>query len=371
MAFVACILSLLHGRRQSYCFGDGDYFPLEGFPAAQKALDLVGFYCKNSYVINKRRRIAVPTQLASFKTIHSMSRHLMSLGAVLGLIGILGCKGTITGFQNNCTTKEDCGADQICLNEQCVGESCPQTCLPGEAACRDGKLTLCVVGRDRCPNWNEPNDCDPTRRCVEGECIDVTNCTDTCAADEQQCAPDGSGIMRCRTDDYGCLTFVLDQPCGMHMECIANECICAHSCTVGQTDCGPDGGERTCAGPDEGGCTYWSEEVACGAHQQCDLGQCTCSESCTAATTECGPNGGVRTCEGPDGDGCTYWSEDETCYADMVCVESFGECMPDTPEHCYTVNECLYEGQKLCQTSSDYRVCEKDDYTNCLHWSPS
>lgn len=304
-------------------------------------------------------------------SICSFTHNLLFRYAVLAFIFTLGCKGTITGVKNDCTKKEDCGSDQICLNEKCVGESCPQTCLPGEVACQDNKLTVCVVGRDRCPNWNEPTDCGPQHRCVEGQCIDVTNCTDTCVVDELQCEAGGSGIMSCRTDVNGCLSFVFDQPCGAHMECSANECICENPCTSAQTDCGSNGGVLTCQGPDADGCTYWSEETACGTHQQCVSGQCTCSETCAAGQTDCGPNGGVRTCAGPDADGCTYWDTEETCYADMVCVEDYGECMPDTPEHCYTVNDCLYEGQKLCQTSSDYRVCEKDDYTGCLHWSPS
>jgi hypothetical protein len=298
----------------------------------------------------------------------------LGLGIGLGIGLGYGCdKGVIQATDRSCDTEADCRADETCLNEQCVSETCPQTCLPGEATCREGGLSVCVVNRQRCPQWDEATPCGDSRRCVDGSCIDISGCVDECAEGELQCAGDGSAVMACDVSTNGCLVLVVEEDCAPNGQCSANQCVCQDACTEGQTECGPNGGVRSCAGPDADGCLYWDDEVACGAHQECDVGsgQCLCSEECSAGQTECGPNGGVRTCEGPDGDGCTYWSAEEACYPELVCVEDEGACLPDTPEHCYTVNECLYEGQKLCTTSTDYRVCEEDGYTGCLHWSPT
>lgn len=356
-------------------------------PVHKKPIDLVVFVCNNLqrawqpaatgrcgrsfYRIGKNRGVL---SLAFSTYIRSLvCGRVLVCGLLWALLGTACGKGVIHTTDRTCTSVSDCRPDEICLNEKCVAESCSPSCLPGETTCRHDGLSVCIINQQRCPEWGDPAACGQQSRCVEGECIDVSGCSDECTEGQLSCAGDESAVMVCDLGLDGCLTFLLHEECGPNGLCSGDRCVCQDACVANETECGAGGGVRTCAGPDADGCLYWGDEVPCGPHQQCDtgVGQCVCAVTCTVGATECGPNGGVRTCEGPGGDGCAYWSAEEPCYPELVCAEDEGACMPDTPEHCYTVNDCLYEGQKLCTTSTEYRVCERDSYTGCLHWTPT
>lgn len=81
-----------------------------------------------------------------------------------------------------------------------------------------------------------------------------------------------------------------------------------------------------------------------------------------------GPGGpSSQACEGPDEVGCYAWGAEVVCPKGWICKPEEGICRPDTPPECYEINECDYEGEKICMTDVKYRECQYG-YDGCLIW---
>jgi len=241
---------------------------------------------------------------------------------------------------------------------------CGNDCESNDATCNaEGLLVQCEVGEDQCRSWSEPTPCSSRQLCTEGEC----RCTNPCEEGMTRC--EGDDEVRCiQPAKDGCFDWGEPTPCPGGQICEGGACDCEARCQLGQAIC--EGGKlRNCAGPDAEGCNYWDDPVDCPDHQICSAGECLCANPClVVGQTECSPEAdGVWTCQRePDGDQCFYWDE-APCQEGDVCIEEITECRLDTPPECDDVNECAYEGQKLCMNETQYRACHYTE-EGCLVW---
>jgi hypothetical protein len=292
----------------------------------------------------------------------------------VGLLITTGCTGVFevpedTGART-CETVDDCRDTEICFNNYCIYSGCQTTCTPNEGHCQNGQAVKCIIDQNGCPIWKEPETCGGNEVCIDGQCVEKGNCQDECQTGATSCSTDGRSALTCEMGADLCMHFTVAQTCGPNQACASGQCACENPCQSGNSMCGPNSGEMRCMGPDNDGCYYWGQEEPCGSNQQCTNGQCTCYDPCQIGNQSCGPNGGEIRCQGPDADGCYTWGTEEACIADMECLPSHNRCMPNTPEHCFSVNECRYYGEKLCEDSFHYRLCIVDPQTGCLYWEP-
>jgi hypothetical protein len=65
-----------------------------------------------------------------------------------------------------------------------------------------------------------------------------------------------------------------------------------------------------------------------------------------------------------------FWAELVECPEHYLCVAEVNGCVKSTPPECQGINECSYEGQKICKTDTKYRECNYND-EGCLVWDCS
>jgi len=183
-------------------------------------------------------------------------------------------------------------------------------------------------------------------------------CEVQCDAGDAICDPSG-GLKSCEgPNSKGGMFWGPVEECGEHRTCIGGECSCVDPCRAGDTTCDPAGGQLGCEVPDADGCMYWSADEAWPEHQVCRDGSCTCGNPCRIDDLMCYQSAGKVSCEGPDADGCLFWSVLDPCPEGRMCQAELTECVDVTPPECESVNECDYEGQKLCMTDIRYRACK-------------
>lgn len=285
-----------------------------------------------------------------------------------------GCTGVFTypedATYRTCQTAAECRDTEICFNNYCIYSGCQTTCTPDERLCQSDQAVTCIIDQNGCPVWDVPRQCTSDQVCIDGRCVEKGNCQDECAVGTRSCSNDGGSTLTCEMGADLCLHFVESGTCGPNQTCSGGTCVCDNACQAGSAQCGTNGGEMLCTGPDADGCYTWGQEQPCGPNERCVNGRCTCNNPCQIGNQSCGPNGGEIRCTGPDSDGCYYWGSEQPCIADMECLTSYGQCMPNTPEYCFNVNECRYFGEKLCEDSTHYRTCEVNSNDGCLYWSP-
>jgi hypothetical protein len=158
--------------------------------------------------------------------------------------------------------------------------------------------------------------------------------------------------------------------CAADQECVENHCVtlCADPCSPSATTC--EANQVMSCVQNAAGCYEVVVGQTCGVHQTCTSGQCLCESTCTPGEVTCGASGGLVPCLGPDGDGCTYPGPEAPCENGLVCSQSYSACMPDTPEACFAINECQFDGQITCYGPADpvkYRECSVNP-DGCLAW---
>jgi hypothetical protein len=166
-------------------------------------------------------------------------------------------------------------------------------------------------------------------------------------------------------DEDGCTFWGAPQPCENEKICIGGSCGCEQPCEPGDTSCDLEGNLLSCQGPDADGCTNWGPGEPCPDHQGCRSGECVCENPCEWGEEVCYQSIGTRDCMGPDELDCMYWGELAACEPGYLCITEMSGCVKATPPECDNVNECDYEGQKLCVTQIKYRACKYSD-DGCL-----
>ena len=145
--------------------------------------------------------------------------------------------------------------------------------------------------------------------------------------------------------------------------------LCENPCTIGNGICTPEGELVTCQDPDASGCASWGPPGPCPPGLVCTAGECVCMTGCGIDDATCYDTVGTVGCTGPDENGCYYWGALEPGADGNMCDPDLNECIQTTPPDCPGVNDCDYEGRKICLENypAKYRRCHYDD-NGCLKW---
>lgn len=278
-----------------------------------------------------------------------------------------GCGAGASCFSGSCACDPGFQGDPLIGCEPidpCAGVVCGlhAYCKAGGCVCEDGfegdpqPVDLSSLGSGpACSDSEEdcdgtsPEDCTPIDPCFEVRCGANASCVEgTCLCDA---GFEGNALLDCTRIDP-----CAEIECGVNASCLEGECHCA-AAFEGNPYLGCDPMSP---------CT----NVVCDPGQVCAEGACICEDPCQAEQTACADDRSQLRCEGPDDNGCFGWGAATACQADMVCDADERRCVPNTPPECFATNECLYEGQIICASSTKYRACTYG-YDGCLEWDCS
>ena len=203
------------------------------------------------------------------------------------------CFLVVPGFVNACSTESDCGANEACVDGQCV----VAVCRPSQCDVTLGREADCPAG-ERCDRIaNEANYCLPAGEAALGEA-----CLGGLEALERRRFEDG-----CRVGK-ACVAGVCHEYCGMQGDCSVEGESCTNLQVNGAT-------LPICVST----CTPGAEESGCTETE-------TCVPTGTSGEGACRPAGSVpvfEACE-PGGEGC----EPGTICAAEVEGGSMMRCLP-------------------------------------------
>lgn len=269
--------------------------------------------------------------------------------------GDAGPEGPDDVICRECTTNEQCGDGNYCLNFPNGGQFCGYDCSADPTVCPTGTtcfeldsgLLQCVpegqVCLDICEGvvCEEGLICDPTQ---DGACVEPLGYCDECVID-LQCGPDNF-----------CLRYPdADNRAGCAPGCSADPGSCPEGSTCQDIEAG-DGGTIAVCVADALTCLDRCEDVVCQDGQLCDPRRGRCEDP----PGPCGPCelnsecGGTNLCVGLPGPDCNDDADcgpDEFCGADGTCVG--GRCGVDCSDPtviCPTDSACftLGDGSQQC-----------------------
>ncbi len=233
-----------------------------------------------------------------------------------------------------CNTKEDCAADQVCCDHQCLTlPRCPGTCDvdtdcgTGNRCCEHlcTSLPYCNLPCASDKNCDDGLFCNGAEKCQNNRCRPGTAVS---CADNQDCTVDScnENTDRCdhRPDDSRCAAEHICDPsqgCIRAIHCSgAAECADQDPCTAEECKNG------LCAFPAVPGC--------CHKDSDCDDERfCNGAEKCQQNTCQ---NGAPPSCS--DGIGCT----DDTCHAESdECRHAPNDTGCDVPQVCDPGQGCV------------------------------
>ncbi len=141
-------------------------------------------------------------------------------------------------FEGTCATGFTCGSDGQCVEDDCVGVSCPanQRCIHG--SCMDSCTGVvcphnqqCAAGR--CTDLCAVLTCDSGYVCQDGMCVGQCPCNpcpdgDVCNSDGT-CSPSGCDIVTCDPGQYcqggTCMDSCAGAMCPANQHCTLGECV--------------------------------------------------------------------------------------------------------------------------------------------------
>ncbi|MBW1808120.1 MAG: PQQ-binding-like beta-propeller repeat protein, partial [Deltaproteobacteria bacterium] len=262
---------------------------------------------------------------------------------------------------------DTCGADEKCVNGQCV-EDCKDECEPqGSQICQDDGYRVCGNSDgDSCLEWGTVIPCDANETCSAGVCSE--DCIDECDVDERECF--GSGWRQCGESGDGdsCRDWLAVTPCEEWEICSEEtaQCVdnCPTECTQGEKRC-TNNTVELCANHDADPCLEWGLIDTCVEGEICDPLDPACVDDCinecvNTGDKQCADEDTYETCGNWDQDSCLEWGDATDCTSGWVC--SNGICEETCQDECTTDSPPI----TVCEGTIGWRVCDYLDADECL-----
>jgi len=306
----------------------------------------------------------------------SSSKFLWGSCFALSALCLAGCDSdsSVNSEKLQCTSKADCGSQQICQDGECVAEPEPEVPKPncGNLTCKDDQTCInkkCVNNSLLCGGVL----CNSEEACVDGQCLEKSSLCDGVKCGQDQVCVD---LVCKNVGDCGGLA------CSDEEVCLYNVCHKAGDC-----------GGLTCA---EGEVCYEGE---CRLSGKCGGIKCNDDELCLDGVCKLeGDCGGIACAENEYclNDYCyerlkcgdVICEPGETCNADGVCEKGEycivdahtamwcgNDCCDDdsfcgSRTHCCNYdnacgNDCCGEGEvcenEMCHRQCEFERCELED----------
>ncbi len=254
---------------------------------------------------------------------------------------LVGCNGLLNlspgNGQRACTTSAECDTGDLCISGTCsFGNNGNCWVYNDQGACPSGKS--CIDGICAGTNLGGWCDCDPTKGCLNGQCVELSE--DTLCSDVRPngACIDGSvcvgGTCVEITPGNICSANRLNGLCPSGAGCVRGQCV-----PIAEDPCGPTNTDGLC-----------QSGARCTSAGQCELVPCapsTPSGACSVLGTYCDDGVCVTipcspaNVNGPCPDLTTYCSSTGACIPNGTCASNL-DC--DEGQYCGSAGVCRETG---------------------------